>query len=477
MEARSVILAAGVGTRMKSARPKVAHELLGKPLVRWVVDAAFDAGCGQVHVVTGTGREVVDPLLTDCTISHQDEMLGTGHTVMCAADALAGFDGTLVVLCGDAPLVTARTIRTLIDAHDAQKNAATILTMQLDDPTGYGRIVRMDSPEAAAPEAAAGAPDSSYAADSPYAAAPVAAIVEERDCTPDQRGIRECNSGAYCFDAPQLFASLDSLTTDNAQGEYYLTDVIGILISAGQRVGTVPADDPRECLGVNSRSELAHVTSIAQGCINERLMDAGVTMTDPSLVWVGPDVAVGRDCELLPMTFLMGETSIGGDSRIGPNTRLTDCTVGRNCEIEESVCTESVIDDDVTVGPRAYLRPGTHLCRGAHVGTHVELKKTTVGAGSKVPHLTYLGDATLGEGVNIGAGTITCNYDGRAKHPTKIGDGAFIGSDTMLVAPVSVGADAVTGASSCITKDVPDGALGIERSEQRNVEGYSERHS
>ena len=454
MQVRALILAAGAGTRMKSAKPKVAHELLGKPLVRWVVDAALDAGCGQVHVVTGTGREVVDPLLADCTISHQDEMLGTGHTVMCAADALAGFEGTLVVLCGDAPLITARTIRTLIDAHAAQKNAATILSMQLDDPTGYGRIVRADSPEA-----------------------PVAAIVEELDCTPDQRGIRECNSGAYCFETPALLASLDSLTTDNAQSEYYLTDVIGILISAGQSVGTVLAGDPRECLGVNSRSELAHVTRIARDCINTHLMDEGVTMTDPSLVWVGPDVAVGRDCELLPMTFLMGDTAIGGDSCIGPNTRLTDCTVGSGCAIEETVGIESVIDNDVTVGPRAYLRPGTHLCRGAHVGTHVELKKTTVGAGSKVPHLTYLGDATLGAGVNIGAGTITCNYDGRAKHPTKIGDGAFIGSDTMLVAPVEVGERAVTGASSCITDDVPDGALAIERSEQRNIEGYAERHS
>ena len=451
MEAKALILAAGAGTRMKSNKPKVAHEMLGKPLVRWVVDAAHTAGCSDAHVVIGHGREQVEPLLDDCVIAYQLEMLGTGHTVMCAADTFEGYQGCIVVLCGDTPLIHPSTIRQLIEAHAKSGAAATVLTMKPDNPFGYGRIVR-------------------------DAQGNVAGIVEEKDCTPEQKLIDECNSGIFCFNAPDLLGNLDKLDRNNAQGEYYLTDMLAILAQAGRTVSSMVVEDNDECLGINSRGQLAAATKVAQRRINDQLMADGITMLDPGLVWVGPDVRVGNDTELLPLTMLMGKTSVGTGCVIGPNTRLTDCTVGNNCSFEEVVGIDMEAEDNISAGPRAYLRPGTYLCEDAHVGTHVEIKKSTIGKGSKVPHLSYIGDCTMGEDVNIGAGSITCNYDGVNKNKTVIGDNSFIGSDTMMVAPVTLGANAVTGASSCITQDVPDGALAIERSKQVNIEGWSQRH-
>ena len=451
MEARALILAAGVGTRMKSDKPKVLHELLGKPLVRWVVDTSYAAGCQMVHVVVGHKRERVEAVLDDCTISFQPEMLGTGNTVMCAAGELAGFSGTLFVMCGDTPLVRPETLRALREAHEQAGNAATVLTMHMDDPTGYGRIVR----------------DRSGA---------VARIVEEKDCDDAQRAVQECNSGIYCFDATELLGRLDQLDCDNAQGEYYLTDMLEVLRAAGLKVGSVVVGDNDECLGVNSRVQLAQATKVMQRRINTAHMLAGVTFTDPDLVWVGPDVQLAPDVELLPMTMLCGATRVGAGSTIGPNTRLTDCAVGEGCSVEETVGIEAEIGDGCSVGPRAYLRQGTKLLAGAHVGTHVEIKKSVIGEGAKVPHLSYVGDAAVGARSNLGAGTITCNYDGVNKNPTTIGEDAFIGSSTMLVAPVSVGAGAVIGAASCITKDVPDGALSLERNEQVIKENWRERH-
>ena len=451
MEARALILAAGVGTRMKSDKPKVLHELLGKPLVRWVVDTSYAAGCQMVHVVVGHKRERVEAVLDDCTISFQPEMLGTGNTVMCAAGELAGFSGTLFVMCGDTPLVRPETLRALREAHEQAGNAATVLTMHMDDPTGYGRIVR----------------DRSGA---------VARIVEEKDCDEAQRAVQECNSGIYCFDAAELLGRLDQLDCDNAQGEYYLTDMLEVLRAAGLKVGSVVVGDNDECLGVNSRVQLAQATKVMQRRINTAHMLAGVTFTDPDLVWVGPDVQLACDVELLPMTMLCGATRVGAGSTIGPNTRLTDCVVGEGCSVEETVGIEAEIGDGCSVGPRAYLRQGTKLLAGAHVGTHVEIKKSVIGEGAKVPHLSYVGDAAVGARSNLGAGTITCNYDGTNKNPTTIGEDAFIGSSTMLVAPVSVGAGAVIGAASCITKDVPDGALSLERNEQVIKENWRERH-
>lgn len=436
---------------MKSNKPKVAHEMLGKPLVRWVVDAAHEAGCNDVHVVIGHGKEQVEPLLGDCVISYQLEMLGTGHTIMCAADKFEGYEGTIIVLCGDSPLIRASTIKKLIEEHESSGAAATVLTMKPENPFGYGRIVR-------------------------DATGNVTGIVEEKDCTPEQREIDECNSGIFCFDAQALLGHLDKLDRNNAQGEYYLTDMLAILAGQGLKVASMVVEDNSECLGINSRAQLAVATKIAQLRINEQLLADGVTMLDPELVWVGPDCIVENDVELLPMTMLWGTTRVSTGCVIGPNTRLTDCAVGPDCVLEEVVGIEATTETGVTCGPRAYLRPGTYLCDGAHVGTHVEIKKSHVGPDSKVPHLSYIGDATIGRDVNIGAGAITCNYDGVNKNATIIGDNTFVGSDTMMVAPVVLGANVVTGAASCITKDVPDGALAVERNEQKIIEDWSERH-
>lgn len=450
MSTAALILAAGEGKRMKSVKPKVAHEMFGKPLVRWVVDAAVKAGCEDLVCVLGHGREQVEPLVEDTTVVIQEEQLGTGHAVMCAREALAGKTGSLVVLSGDAPLIRPETIRTLVSMREQQQAACVVLTMRPPDPSGYGRIIRNAKGE-------------------------LVSILEHKDCSPRQLENDECNSGIYCFDIEVLFKQLDNLSNENAQGEYYLTDVIRFCKNVDRLVLSYPCDDYTEALGINTRAQLAQVTKIMQMRINTKHMDEGVTMLDPALVWIGPDVKIGRDTSILPMSFIYGETRIGQGSTIGPNSRLTDCVVGRDCNIEETVVIQTKIDNEVTCGPRAYLRPGTHMCDKSKAGTHVEIKKSVIGPGSKVPHLSYIGDAKLGADVNIGAGTITCNYDGEKKWNTSIGDGAFIGSDTMLVAPVTVGEGAVVGAGSTITKDVPARALGIERSVQKNVEGWAER--
>ena len=449
MEAAAIVLAAGAGTRMKSKKPKVAHEILGKPLVRWVVDAAREAGLARVVSVVGHEREQVIPLVeADTDVVVQEERNGTAGAVAVCADALADFDGSLVVLSGDCPLITAGTIAELVRVREEAGAAVVVLTMEPDDPFGYGRIVR--DPQGG-----------------------VARIVEQKDAAPEEAAIRECNSGFYCFDARALFEALQQVGSDNAQGEFYLTDVLEICRRAGRAVLALPCADAAECLGVNSRIQLAEATKHLQRRINAAHLAAGVTMVDPDQVWIGPDVRIERDVELLPQTFLMGRTQVGEDSVIGPNSRLTDTVVGRGCVVDETVAVEARIDDGATCGPRAYLRPAAHLCEGAKAGTHVEIKKSTVGKGSKVPHLSYIGDATIGEDVNIGAGSITCNYDGKKKHATVIGDGAFIGSDTMMVAPVSIGAGAIVGAGSCITKDVAPDALALTRPEQREVAGWA----
>lgn len=450
MQASALILAAGAGTRMKSSKPKVAHEILGKPLVRWVVDAAHSAGIDSVVNIVGHGRDQVEPLLSDTTVVVQEEQLGTAHAVLVAREALAGKSGSLVVLTGDSPLVRPSTIEDLVRTREENNAAVVVLTMEASDPFGYGRIVRDDAGD-------------------------VVEIVEQKDCTPEQAAITECNSGFYCFDIELLFSALEEVSTDNAQGEYYLTDVLGIARKRGQRVLAFKAEDPTECLGVNSRIQLAQATRILQQRINEAHMAAGVTMMDPSTTWIGPDVSIEQDVELLPMTFLLGATSIATGSVIGPNTRLTDVVVGKDCVVEETVGIETTMEQGVTCGPRAYLRPGTYLCEHAKAGTHVEIKKSTIGPGSKVPHLSYIGDATLGSNVNIGAGSITCNYDGEKKWPTTIGDNCFVGSDVMMVAPVNLGENSLIGAGSVITKDVSAGALGLGRARQTEIEHWNER--
>ncbi len=449
MQAAAIILAAGAGTRMKSKKPKVAHEVLGRPLVRWVVSAAKQAGAERIVAVVGHCKEQVIPLVQDETeIVVQPDRKGTADAVAVCREALADFDGSLLVLSGDCPLITAATVERLVAEREAANAAVSLLTMKLPDPYGYGRIIRNDEGN-------------------------VVGIVEQKDATDDQALIKECNAGFYCFDSKWVFEALTHIDNNNAQGEFYLTDVIALAVEQGRAVAAVTTDNPHECLGVNSRVQLAQATKVMQQRINSVHMANGVTMIDPDQVWVGPDVQIDQDVELLPQTFLMGKTTVGEDSVIGPNTRLTDTIVGRGCRVDETVAIEAQIDDGATSGPRAYLRPAAHLCEGAKAGTHVEIKKSTVGKGSKVPHLSYIGDTTIGEGVNIGAGSITCNYDGKNKHATTIGDGAFVGSDTMMVAPVNIGAGAIIGAGSCIAKDVPADALGITRPQQANIEGWA----
>ncbi len=451
MPITAIVLAAGEGTRMKSRHPKVVHKVLDKPLVWWSVRAARDAGVDRVVVVVGNGADEVRASLAgeDVTFVEQTERLGTGHAVRVVRDALGGFQGPVVVLSGDSPLLRADTIKDLIQRTMATHNACTVLTMTPPDVTGYGRL--------------------DFAEDGS-----VRAIIEHKDCTPEQRErLTECNSSIYCFCGGRLTANIDKIGNDNVQHEYYLTDMVGIYVGMGEPVAAVHVDDYTELLGVNSRSQLAEANKVMQRRINEGLMAEGVSMLDPDSVWVGPDVTVGRDTVLLPLTMLWGKTSIGEGCTVGPNTRLTDTTVGDDCTVDETVAIQATLENDVNCGPRAYLRPGAHLLDGSKAGTHVEIKNSTIGKGSKVPHLSYIGDTTMGEGVNIGAGSITCNYDGVHKNKTFIGDNVFVGSDTMMVAPVSIGDGALVGASSCITRDVPADALAIERSEQKIIEGYA----
>ncbi|HEY5548063.1 MAG TPA: bifunctional UDP-N-acetylglucosamine diphosphorylase/glucosamine-1-phosphate N-acetyltransferase GlmU [Coriobacteriia bacterium] len=446
----AIVLAAGEGTRMRSSVPKVAHEVLGVPLVRYVIDAVRGTGADRIITVVGHGADAVTGLISDTESVIQESRLGTGDAVRAAAGALRDFDGPVIVVAGDVPLLRSETLSALLDAWKSADGGCALLTAHIPDPTGYGRIVRDD-------------------------AGLVTGIVEQRDLEPGQLGIGECNVGTYCFDAIELFETLARITPVNAQGEYYLTDVVALLREAGRPVTAVVLDDVDESHGVNTRVQLAAVSRIMQRRINERHMLAGVTMIDPGLVWVGPGVVLGRDVVLEPMTQLSGATTVGDGAHIGPSTRVFDSTIGAGATVEQSVVREARIGERAKVGPNSFLRPGTVLAVEARVGSFVEVKNSTIGEGSKVPHLSYMGDATIGDGVNVGAGSITCNYDGHVKHPTVIGDGAFIGSDTMLIAPVEIGAGAVTGAGSAISKDVPAGALGIERTAQRNVEGWGDR--
>ena len=454
MPMTAIVLAAGEGTRMKSRHPKVLHKLLDRPLVSWVTRAAREAGAERILVVEGHGAdEVRAPLATEKDVEcvEQAERLGTGHAVRVALEATGVDSGPVVILNGDLPLIEPATVRAFADAVADGSHAAAILTMTPPDPFGYGRV--------------------ELAADGT-----VTRVVEQKDCTPEQSAtLVECNAGCYAFDGALLAAHVGEIGNDNAQHEYYLPDMVEILRGHGHATTVLHCDDYREGLGANNRVQLAELAAMARDRINVRLMEGGVTMLDPATTWVGPDVTVGRDTVLLPMTMLWGRTSVGEECVLGPNTRLTDCTVADDVTLEETVGVDVTIDEGVTCGPRAYLRGGAHVLAGAHVGTHVEIKNSVIGEGSKVPHLSYIGDCTMGAHVNIGGGTITCNYDGVHKSRTVIGDNVFIGSDTMMVAPVTIGDGAITGASSCITKDVPADALAIERSEQRIVEGFASR--
>ncbi|MGH8835423.1 MAG: bifunctional UDP-N-acetylglucosamine diphosphorylase/glucosamine-1-phosphate N-acetyltransferase GlmU [Actinomycetes bacterium] len=449
-----VVLAAGEGTRMKSALPKVLHPIAGRPLLGHALAAAAGLDPRHLLVVIGHGREQVAGYLAEvqpaATPVVQDEQLGTGHAVRTALNTLGDLDGIVVVTYGDVPLLTTETLAALIAAHHAEDCAATVLTTRSADPVGLGRIVR--------------AADGS-----------LAAIVEERDASPEQRAIPEVNSGIYVFDAKQLIAALGRLSTGNSQGEEYLTDVIGILRADGQPIAAVPVADPDQALGVNDRVQLAQVGRLLNDRLLESWMRVGVSVIDPATTWVDTTVVLEPDVLLHPGTRLHGDTVIRSGAVIGPDTTLRDTEVGAGAVVRYTVANGASIGPDATVGPYVSLRPGTTLAGGVHVGTFVEMKNADVGTGTKVPHLSYVGDATIGVHSNIGAATVIVNYDGVAKHHTVIGDHARTGSGNMFVAPVTVGDGAYTAAGSVITDDVPPGALGVGRARQRNIAGWVER--
>jgi len=445
-----VILAAGEGTRMKSSTPKVLHSISGRSLVGHVLSAVSALSPKQVRVVVGAGREQVEAHLSEIaphvTTVFQEKRGGTGHATQLALDGLKA-SGTILVLAGDTPMLTGSSLSELLNAHHAGGFTASVLTAEHPDPTGYGRVIRADD-------------DS------------LLRIVEERDADEIQRDILEVNSGVYAFDAIKLAGAIGKLKNDNSQGELYLTDVIEILRNEGGKIAAVLIDDFIEILGVNDRVQLAESAALLRDRINEDLMRDGVTIVDPLSTWVDATASVASDVVLMPGTAISGTTTVAAGAVIGPRTTLVDCTVGTGARVIESRCTEAIIGEGASVGPYTFLRPGTKLLPHSKVGAYVEMKNATLGEGSKVPHLSYVGDAVIGEGSNIGAATIFVNYDGVEKHYTVVGDHVRIGSDSMLVAPVTIGDGAYTAAGSVITEDVPPGAIGVGRAKQRNVIGW-----
>ncbi|MGH2948104.1 MAG: bifunctional UDP-N-acetylglucosamine diphosphorylase/glucosamine-1-phosphate N-acetyltransferase GlmU [Solirubrobacteraceae bacterium] len=447
-----VILAAGEGTRMRSALPKVLHPLCGRPIIAWPVAAAREAGAARVVVVDDPKRLLGEHLPEGVEVVVQEEPRGTGDAVAAAA-GLIDDKSTVVVVHGDVPLITAETIRGLVAAHEEAGAQATMATMELEEPAAYGRVVR----------------------DSDGSVLRVAEAKSPGDATAEELEIREVNTGVYAFEGRALLTALQRLEPANVQAELYLPDVLPAVRQAGGLMSAHPVTDPTVTLGVNDRVELAGVRALAQSRIHERHMRAGVTVVDPTSTTIDVDVAIGRDTTIEPFSQLRGATTVGDGSVIGAMTTLVDSQVGDGVTVLHSHLTRARVDDGALVGPFAYLRPDAHLHPNAKAGTFVEIKNAEIGPGAKVPHLSYIGDADVGEGTNIGAGNITANYDGVRKHRTTIGARVHTSVDTAFVAPVTVGDDAYTGAGSVITDDVPARALGIARARQTNVENYADR--
>jgi bifunctional UDP-N-acetylglucosamine pyrophosphorylase/glucosamine-1-phosphate N-acetyltransferase len=445
-------MAAGEGTRMRSSTPKMLHPVCGRAMVAWPILAAREAGAGRVAAIVSPGRDISSGLPEEVEIVTQPESDGTGGAVRAALPLIEGSE-IVLVLSGDVPLLSAEVIAGLLEAHAASSAAATMLTIELDDPGAYGRVVRAPSGE-------------------------VERVVEAKaagDAAPEQLAIREINAGTYAFDAAPLAAALAGLSNDNAQGEYYLPDVFPALREAGHTVAAHIADDLAVTMGINNRADLAAVEAEARRRILEAHMLAGVTVVDPSSTWVDAGVEIVADARIEPGTSLRGRTEVGPGTVVGPLTTLIDSKLGADVAVPHSYLVECEILDGCLVGPFAYLRPGAVLEAGAKAGTFVEIKNSRIGEGAKVPHLAYVGDADVGAGSNLGAGTITANYDGFRKNRTVIGKNARIGVDTSLIAPVEVGDAAYTGAGAVIMEDVPEGALAVSENEQRNIEGFAER--
>jgi len=450
----AIILAAGKGTRMKSDLVKVMHPLAGAPLIEYPVTAAQQADASRMVVVIGHQADAVRAFLADrneIAFALQEEQHGTGHAVACAAPYLRDFHGQVLILCGDVPLIEAATLRNMITRHEQQRATVTVLTALLENPHGYGRIIK-------------------------NGAGAVTAIVEEKDATAEQRSIREINSGIYCVESDFLFDAVARLGSDNAQGEYYLTDIIRMAVERGLNCAAHPIPDPLEVMGINDRVQLAQAETALRKRINEAHMRDGVTFRDPAVTYIDRGTVIGRDTVINAAVHISGRTEIGEGCIIEPGAIIRSCRLGKRVIVKAgSVLEDSIVHDAVSIGPMAHLRPGTELMEKVKIGNFVETKKITMGKGSKASHLTYLGDASIGSDVNIGCGTITCNYDGVSKHRTVIEDGVFVGSDVQFIAPVTVGRNSTIAAGSTVTKDVPPDSLAIARSQQVNKEGWRKK--
>ncbi|MGL4362850.1 MAG: bifunctional UDP-N-acetylglucosamine diphosphorylase/glucosamine-1-phosphate N-acetyltransferase GlmU [Cellulosilyticaceae bacterium] len=447
MQTKAIILAAGKGTRMKSNTSKVLHEVFGKPLVYYPIEAAKKAGATSIRMIVGHKAEEVKVAIGDCvSYALQAEQLGTGHAVMQALDFI-GDEGEVIVLSGDAPLITDKTVEKMLAFHRRKHNAVTVLSAILEKPHGYGRIVRDDSKL-------------------------FVKIVEQKDATDEEKSIQEINSGMYVFDAGLLKYALSKITNNNNQNEYYLTDTIEILINAGHNVDAVAITTPNDILGVNSRAQLAEVTEIMKQRINDKHMENGVTLMDPQNTYIESNVQIGQDTIIEPGCMIQGDVSIGENCHIGFNSKIKNSKINNGVCIESSVIIDSLIDENTHIGPFAYIRPNSHIGENVKIGNFVEVKNANIGAGTKVSHLTYIGDADVGKNVNFGCGTVVVNYDGKNKYRTEVKDNAFVGCNTNLVAPVVVEEGAYTAAGSTITKDVPEKSLAIARVRQENKEGW-----
>ena len=447
----SVILAAGMGTRMKSKMPKVLHKVCGKPLSKWVIDASKAAGADKVCAVVGHKAETVKEVLGDvCEFALQTEQKGTGHAVMQAIDVIKNSKGEVVILNGDTPLITAETINKAIEYHKNNGNQATVITAILDDATGYGRIVRDN--------------DGS-----------VLKIVEQKDASKEEKKINEVNSGMYVFDAQSLVYALDKITPNNAQGEYYLTDTLEILLSAGKKIGGYAISDNDEIRGINDRVQLNEAEKIMQKRINEYHMRNGVTMRNPESVYIEDGVEIGNDTEICQNVTIKSGTKIGSDCVIGSGSMLDRAVIHDGVDVLSSVILESEVDEGTHVGPFAYIRPNCHVGKEVKVGDFVELKNSNIDDGTKISHLTYIGDSDVGKRVNFGCGTVTCNYDGKKKYRTTIGDDCFVGCNTNFVSPITVGDGVYIAAGSTITEDIPENSLSIARARQVNKDGWKDK--
>lgn len=444
----AVVLAAGQGTRMKSKLYKVLHPILGQPMIHYVLKALQTTDVTRNITIVGHGaNEVIEKVGNRTEFVIQEEQLGTAHAVLQAEDLLKDEEGTTIVVCGDTPLITGETYERLFEFHENSKSAATILTTRVESPFGYGRVVRND-------------------------AGNVARIVEEKDANETEAEINEINTGTYCFDNQALFKALKSVNNDNAQNEYYLTDVIEILKNEGHKVSALLTEDADETIGINDRVVLAEAEGIMKRRINETHLRNGVSIIDPDNTYIGPDVTIEQDVTIYPGSIITGITHIDQDAVIGPNTEISNCQVGKGSLIRQSVVNDSKIGNDADIGPFSHIRPETVIGNDVKVGNYVEVKKSKIGDHTKLAHLSYIGDATIGKNVNFGCGAITVNFDGKDKHHTEIGDNVFVGCNTNLIAPVKLEDNSFIAAGSTITKDVPSGALAIERGVQTNKENY-----